>query len=396
MSSKIDIDALSGILGSVSIACWVVVFTPQIIENFRRASADGLSLLFIVIWLVGDVFNVLGALFQGVLPTMIILAVYYTLADIILLAQCLWYRRRSSKTEVVKRRVQGGDDEEAVEDDGAATEESPLLVEDSTTDTDRRPRPSFSSVHSRLSELSAGVDATHLSPATPFLPAPQPTATPPAAETLKPRSSLSSFAFNATSLLLVCGVGVLGWWVSTRARLIRPSDPNVNKPQLSLAFLSAYPSSPPSRITATPPGQQQDTLHFDPWGQAFGYLCAALYLGSRVPQLLLNYRRKSTDGVSLLFFLFACVGNLTYVLSIFAHEPSCAKLEDVNGSSFTSAGAGGDCGLGEWGAEYGRYILVNTSWLIGSAGTLFLDLGVFLQFWLYKGNAPAQADVAVA
>jgi len=32
---------------SISIACWVVVFSPQIIENFRRQSADGLSIVFI-------------------------------------------------------------------------------------------------------------------------------------------------------------------------------------------------------------------------------------------------------------------------------------------------------------------------------------------------------------
>src|ERR1700753_3545892 len=88
----LDIKALSGILGSVSIACWVVVFSPQIIENFRRSSADGLSLLFLAVWLAGDVFNILGSILQGVLPTMTILAVYYTVADIVLLGQCLYYR----------------------------------------------------------------------------------------------------------------------------------------------------------------------------------------------------------------------------------------------------------------------------------------------------------------
>jgi len=66
-----DIRALSGICGSISIACWVVVFSPQIVENFRRGSAEGLSIVFIVAWLVGDVFNILGAVLQGVLPTMV-------------------------------------------------------------------------------------------------------------------------------------------------------------------------------------------------------------------------------------------------------------------------------------------------------------------------------------
>lgn len=70
-SIDLDIDALSGICGSISIACWVVVFSPQIFENFRRSSAEGLSVVFIVVWLLGDIFNILGAVLQGVLPTMV-------------------------------------------------------------------------------------------------------------------------------------------------------------------------------------------------------------------------------------------------------------------------------------------------------------------------------------
>lgn len=53
------------------IACWVVVFSPQIIENFRRSSAEGLSIEFIIIWLAGDFANIIGAVMQGVLPTMV-------------------------------------------------------------------------------------------------------------------------------------------------------------------------------------------------------------------------------------------------------------------------------------------------------------------------------------
>ena len=81
----------------------------------------------------------------------------------------------------------------------------------------------------------------------------------------------------------------------------------------------------------------------------------------------------------MLFFLFACVGNLTYVLSIFAYEPTCARLAEVGEEE-------GGCESGEWGEEYGRYILVNASWLIGSAGTLLLDMMIFGQFWIYRGR----------
>lgn len=115
--------------------------------------------------------------------------------------------------------------------------------------------------------------------------------------------------------------------------------------------------------------QSGDDIHFDLWGQIFGWLCAVLYLGSRLPQLLLNWRRKSTEGVSMLFFLFACLGNLTYVLSIFAFDPKCDK--EV-------------CAPGELRNVYGQYILVNLSWLAGSAGTLLLDMGIFIQFFIYS------------
>jgi len=54
-----------------TLVCWVVVFSPQIIENFRRSSAEGLSIEFIVIWLFGDIANIIGAVLQQVLPTMV-------------------------------------------------------------------------------------------------------------------------------------------------------------------------------------------------------------------------------------------------------------------------------------------------------------------------------------
>lgn len=81
----------------------------------------------------------------------------------------------------------------------------------------------------------------------------------------------------------------------------------------------------------------------------------------------------------MLFFLFACVGNLTYVMSIFAYEPSCARIGSVGRHE-----RGAWCEEGEWSRGYGRYILVNASWLIGSAGTLILDMMIFAQFWMYR------------
>lgn len=354
---RLDIDAISQICGSVSIACWIVVFSPQIIENWRRASAEGLSVVFITIWLLGDFFNIFGAVLQGVLPTMIILAVYYTLADIVLLLQCFWYKGFTLSDEIKKPENETTNGSSA-----AATEASPLLTSNGQSshhtnghsnghtngfhtpprisDIDRR-----HSSHSQSSfrERLLSVDGHHLSPATPMLPDSdyndQPTRTPRPPQ--PPQSTLQIILFNLGIVLLVCLSGVFGWYLS--------------------ASRAPPPTSPP---TPSAPS-------FNTWGQIFGYICAILYLGSRVPQLLLNYRRKSTEGISMLFFLFACIGNLTYVLSIVAHKPVCA-------------GHRGRCVNGEASRIYARYIAVNFSWLLGSFGTLLLDAAVFVQYFLYK------------
>ncbi|KAK3707353.1 hypothetical protein LTR37_012197 [Vermiconidia calcicola] len=353
-----DIEALSGICGSISIACWVVVFSPQIIENFRRSSAEGLSMEFLVIWLLGDLFNILGAVLQGVLPTMIILAIYYTFADIVLILQCVYYRRfrasKTAKTEVIAN--------------GAPTEQSPLLSNGHLDETSAT-RASNGAIDSAARTRSqsafrdrfASLDGTHLSPATPMHPQPKGADDTEALKPSQPRSWTQAILFNSTAIVVVVLAGIAGYYLS--------------------------PSQPPPHHDhrTTPADEQEDSLHFSLWGQIFGYICAVLYLGSRIPQIMLNYRRKSTEGLNALFFIFACVGNLTYVFSIFAFEPMCSNHR--HGHWHES-----NCAPGEAPEIYGRYILVNLSWLIGSAGTLGLDFAVFAQFFLYR-HSVTDADL---
>ena len=300
---------------------------------------------------------------------MTILAIYYTLADLVLLAQCFYYRGFTLSDEPAKKNTSDLNEEAIQEEE--ATEQSPLLPQNRPTISDAdhpsargSSRGSFSSLRSRLS--ATHVDATHLSPATPFIPPRKANSTPPAVAAPKSRSTVATFFLNISALTLVCAAGVFGWWLSYRS----------THPQ--------YPKSDHHHHEApvVPNDEARETFHFDLWGQIFGYLCAVLYLSSRVPQLLLNHRRKSTEGVSMLFFLFACVGNLTYVMSILAFEPACARVprKDFWGSQ--------DCPKGEWERVYGRYILLNASWLIGSAGTLVLDLMIFGQLWMYRDRPP--------
>ncbi len=93
----VDKPALAAtITGSLSILCWVVVFTPQLYANYKNKTGKSLSLTFLWIWLVGDFFNIVGLILEGLLPTMLALAIYYTIADILLIVQVFYYKRRTS------------------------------------------------------------------------------------------------------------------------------------------------------------------------------------------------------------------------------------------------------------------------------------------------------------
>ena len=300
---------------------------------------------------------------------MIILAVYYTLADIVLLGQCFYYRGFTLRDEVSTPAsgASRDDTENHTPDSSMATEQSSLLPKTNGHSHQQshiqsyvgRDHPGVSSSHQDQRRHSAAsfrdilhpsVDGTHLSPATPLIEpstkVPQPS---------RHISTLQSVFFNACAIILVCAAGILGWYVSPGSREKHGDQPD----------------------------SDDTSLYFDLLGQVFGYLCAVFYLGSRLPQILLNFRRKSTEGVSLLFFLFACIGNLTYVLSILAYSPACERGAGKNASH---------CRPGEASALYARYILVNLSWLLGSFGTLLLDMCIFVQFFLYKDHVEDEVD----
>ncbi|KAJ8605713.1 hypothetical protein MRB53_041354 [Persea americana] len=317
---RVDLDVVSGICGAISIASWCVVFSPQIVTNFRRSSAEGLSVRFVAIWLLGDFFNVCGSLLQGVLPTMCFYYKGFSLTD---------HTTSDSETQ-----------SSAIEHTDEPTEQSALLSS-SMTSADLRRRPSM------FLDIN---DAVRLSPANPIH---DTTATKTQNIVHEPRAQKSFIRrivlptlFNLTAILAVVVAGVLGYLLSTRQARSHQSRGH-------------------------PPETEKDDPTFNTLGQIFGYGCAILYLGSRIPQLLLNFRRRSVEGISMLFFLFAC------------H------------SSMFDAAASGHCSAQEATRKYWLYFAVNLSWLLGSFGTLLLDLVVFAQFYIYRASGTAVHEQTV-
>lgn len=59
------------------------------IENYKSGSADGISLAFLIVWFIGDITNLAGALWAGLVPTVIALAIYFSFADIVSRTMCI-------------------------------------------------------------------------------------------------------------------------------------------------------------------------------------------------------------------------------------------------------------------------------------------------------------------
>ncbi|KII88392.1 hypothetical protein PLICRDRAFT_41555 [Plicaturopsis crispa FD-325 SS-3] len=84
--------SVSDLLGYTSIACWLGAQFPQVMENIRNQSSDGLALPFLANWLLGDLSNLIGCLLTHQLPFQTWLAVYFCLVDFSLFGQYFYYR----------------------------------------------------------------------------------------------------------------------------------------------------------------------------------------------------------------------------------------------------------------------------------------------------------------
>ncbi|CAO3683513.1 unnamed protein product [Umbelopsis ramanniana] len=107
----------------------------------------------------------------------------------------------------------------------------------------------------------------------------------------------------------------------------------------------------------------KDKTQFQIIPQIMGWTSAVLYIASRIPQIVKNYKDQSTEGLSLAMFFCAVMGNVFFTLSIFLRSTDPT------------------------------YLLINLSWIIGSCGTLVFDFTIFMQFIIYK-QAPTPTSQA--
>ncbi|KAI7892995.1 PQ loop repeat-domain-containing protein [Mucor mucedo] len=107
----IESELFARLFGYFSIGCWIVVFTPQFYENYKLKNTDGVSVTFLTLWILGDILNLFGIILQNLLFTMLLLALYYLMADCMLMAQVFYYRRPHQPIEEEVHVYETGPDE---------------------------------------------------------------------------------------------------------------------------------------------------------------------------------------------------------------------------------------------------------------------------------------------
>lgn len=192
-------------------------------------------------------------------PTAVALAIYFCIADLVLISQCLYYNTLNAQRASRRRRLSSGAivDAAATVDEEAA-EDEPLL---------NRRRSSSIGLPGSHRRHSQRRQSSNLEPIRRII----------TGEDETPDSN--PWLHNTLSLVAVYGVGAAGWFVSYK--------------------MGAWGSAPPAPdVPAEEPHGASEAVAV--LGLTLGYLSAACYLFARIPQIIKNYREKSCEGALIL------------------------------------------------------------------------------------------------
>ncbi|XP_021672118.2 probable vacuolar amino acid transporter YPQ1 isoform X2 [Hevea brasiliensis] len=317
-------DEFSFAFGLISLVCWGVAEIPQIITNFRTKSSHGVSLLFLLTWVAGDVFNLVGCLLEP--------ATLYTTSTVVLVLQGFYYDHIYRRWE-----WQRADADQQVEDEKKPLK--PKLADSAIPIPNASPRATPRREYYYTSARSMASSGT-----------------PPFRGYLgNARSGPSAMVLDNESSSDDDAAPVSAKSVSQPRPIPRSAGygtflaTSVNLPLKSKALTDAYIGFNGRRLLHEGSGTDHNAF-----GQWLGWLMAAIYMGGRIPQIWLNIKRGSVEGLNPLMFIFALVANLTYVLSILVRTTEWDKIK------------------------------ANMPWLLDAIVCVALDLFIILQYIYYR------------
>ena len=303
---------ISQLNGSLSFFGSLVSLFPQIIETYRDKTVEGLSPYLLAAWMLGDITSFIGAIMTKQLFFQIALALYFLLNDLVM---CLLYYYYG-----------------VVHHNSLATvgHESRPVLSQITPDAKNATSVSVAQLERYLSHemgnevLGENVVDTEGTP-----------------DLARSTSISSTNTRRSKKDLLVAAIAI------------------ANSPATVEALVLLARSLGGDTTTETLPSTAPELA---PGGSVLGstlsWVGASCYVAARIPQLIKNYQRKSTDGISPFLFGITLLCNLTYNVSIFT---SCNFIESEDKVAFFENAL---------------------PFIWGSAGTIIFDLIYFYQYYV--------------
>lgn len=330
---------ISSLLGTLSIVSWLFAQMPQIYKNYQIQSTAGLSILFLTEWLMGDLANLLGALFTHQATWQVIIACYYTFVDVCLVIQFFWYTHLKPRYIGTSLHSEADSDSSDAESD-AINALSPINTEfpdPTTTEMLQQKKDSDKpkSTEARTAPIFSPVDYA---------------ATSRDGQEEEPPTGRSYFDWTAMASPRTV-------WAGVAASLASPA-------RAAPILLS---------LAASQPRVHQASTMVEVAGTIISWCSTLLYLGSRIPQLYKNWSRQSTAGLSPLLFMAAFMGNFFYSASLLTNPNAWNSFDPYGGHGWAD----------EQGSDQTEWVLRATPFFLGAAGVLFLDGMMGVQFLAY-------------
>ncbi|XP_051844342.1 lysosomal amino acid transporter 1 homolog isoform X1 [Antechinus flavipes] len=99
-------DVASVILGLSSIFCFIAATFPQYIKACRTGNMDqAISIWFLLGWLSGDSCNLVGSFLANQLPLQTYTAIYYVLADLLMISLYFYYKYRNRQRFLISAPI---------------------------------------------------------------------------------------------------------------------------------------------------------------------------------------------------------------------------------------------------------------------------------------------------
>lgn len=324
---------ISNINGSISFCASFISLFPQIIETYHDKTVAGLSPYFLLCWLLGDITSLIGALLTNQLIFQILLAVYFLLNDLFVCGQYYYYgiihknKLATMGHEAIPVLSQVSNSSISNKNNNKNNDNnhssSQLMPQENTTDTRETTTNSNTMGNAQLLAGLITVASNTVSMAT--------------AMRFKDTNAIAP---SSSSLLLLSQLNPMSG-DNNNNNNNHNSNNNYNGNNNSKHIIHKIIYNDPTSI-----------------GLILSWIGASFYVGARIPQLIKNYQRKSTDGLSPFLFATTLLGNVTYDISILT---SLSFIHCDDKIEFLKRAA---------------------PFIFGSAGTIIFDLIYFYQYYV--------------